>query len=299
MMVHRPKRILFLLCTLLLVAADALAQPGGMAPPPSEWQRFRVRGEEYSIALPTVPALTTMKYSNWSAVRKERTERYLGVYADGVVYTIYSDDLEPQKSLRDSLKSSNMPAQGWEPATEQIVDHDGVKGKQFNSSHPLGGVIQVIATKKHFYRVQAFGATADDPRVQHFFASLTFGKKDDGIEVSDGPGKPFEPVDGSVTLPADSVFTSKQIDRKIVLLQKPEPSYTEQARQAQITGTVVLKAVFSANGSVVNINVRSGLMFGLTERAIEAAKRIKFIPASKDGKFVSVWMQLEYNFNLY
>ena len=284
-------------CTLLLVAIDALAQSGGMAPPPSEWQRFRVRGEEFSIALPTVPALTTMKYPNWSAVRKERTERYLGVYADGVVYTIYSDDLEPQQGLKTSV-ARILSVQGWQVSTQQPENRDGVTGKQFTTSDPLGGVIQVFATKKHFYRIQVSGATAADPRVQHFFSSLTFGKND-GIEVSDGPGKPFEPVDGSVTIPADSVFTGKQVDRRIVLLQKPEPRYTEQARQAQITGTVVLKCVFSANGSVVNIEVRSGLMFGLTDRSIEAAKKIKFIPASKDGKFVSQSIQLEYNFNLY
>jgi TonB family protein len=293
------KRILFLSCTLLLVAIDAFAQSGGMAPPPAEWQRFRVRGEEFTIALPTVPALTTIKYQVWSAIKQERTERYLGVYADGVVYTIYCDDLDPKSALKASLKGPNMPAQGWEPATEQIVNRDGVTGKQFTSSHVLGGVIQVFATKKHFYRIQAFGATAADPRVQHFFSSLTFGKKDDGIEVSDGPGKPLEPVDGSVVIPADSIFTGKQVDRRIVLIQKPEPSYTEQARQAQITGTVVLKAVFSANGSVVNIEVKEGLVFGLTDKSIEAAKRIKFIPASKDGKFVSQQLQLEYNFNLY
>jgi len=283
---------------LLLVVIDALAQSAGMAPPPSEWQRFRVRGEEFTIALPTVPAMTTNKYPVWSAIKQERTERFLGVYADGVVYTIYSDDLEPQKSLKSSLKGPNMPAQGWEPATEQIVNRDGVTGKQFTSSHALGGVIQVFATKKHFYRIQAFGATAADPRVQHFFSSLSFVKKD-GIEVSDGVGRPLEPVDGSVKIPADSVFTGKQVDRRIVLLQKPEPSYTEQARQAQITGTVVLKTVFSANGSVVNIDVKQGLMFGLTERSIEAAKKIKFIPASKDGKFVPQAITLEYNFNLY
>jgi len=286
-----------LCCTLLLVAIDALAQSGGMAPPPTEWQRFRVRGEEFSIALPTVPALTTMKYPNWSAVRKERTERYLGVYADGVVYTIYSDDLEPQQGLKTSV-ARILSVQGWQVSTQQPENRDGVTGKQFTTSDPLGGVIQVFATKKHFYRIQVSGATAADPRVQHFFSSLTFGKND-GIEVSDGPGKPFEPVDGSVTIPADSVFTGKQVDRRIVLLQKPEPRYTEQARQAQITGTVVLKCVFSANGSVVNIEVRSGLMFGLTDRSIEAAKKIKFIPALKDGKFVSQSILLEYNFNLY
>jgi TonB family protein len=293
------KKISILSCTLLLVAIDALAQSGGMAPPPSEWQRFRVRGEEFSIALPTVPAMTTIKTPIWSSVSTERTERFLGAYADGVAYTIYSSDHDPQQALKASLQGPNMPAQGWEPATEQVVNRDGVSGKQFTSSHVLGGVIQVFATKKHFYRIQAFGATAADPRVQHFFSSLAFGKKDDGIEVSDGPGRPFEPVDGSVKIPADSIFTGKQVDRRIVLLQKPEPRYTEQARQAQITGTVVLKAVFSANGSVVNIEVKEGLVFGLTDKSIEAAKKIKFIPASKDGKFVSQSIQLEYNFNLY
>jgi len=38
---------------------------------------------------------------------------------------------------------------------------------------------------------------------------------------------------------------------------------------------------------------------GLTEAAIRAAKRIRFVPATKDGKPVSMWMTLEYNFSLY
>ena len=118
----------------------------------------------------------------------------------------------------------------------------------------------------------------------------------EGIEVTDGPGTPFEPVDGSVKIPPESVLTGKQIDRKIVLRMKPEPSYTEAARQSQITGTVILKVVFSASGSVVNITVVSGLPQGLTEQAIGAAQKIKFIPAMKDGKFVSVWMQLDIQF---
>ena len=35
------------------------------------------------------------------------------------------------------------------------------------------------------------------------------------------------------------------------------------------------------------------------ERAIAAARQIKFVPAMKGGHPVSVFMQLEYNFNLY
>lgn len=230
--------------------------------------------------------------------REPRTQRYLGVFADGVVYTIYCDDSEPKDAVKNSSKRL-LRMQGWEPATEEDVNRDGAIGKQFTSSNPLGGVLQVLATKKHFYRIQAYGATAADPRVQHFFSSLTIGKNPDGVEVTDGPGTPFEPVDGSVQIPTDSLFTSNQVDRRFVLLMKTEPSYTEEARQHRTTGAVILKAVFSANGSVVNIEVKSGLPNGLTEQAIEQVKRIKFMPAVKDGKFVSVWTQLEYNFSLF
>ena len=71
------------------------------------------------------------------------------------------------------------------------------------------------------------------------------------------------------------------------------------ARQNGITGTVVIKCVFAWNGSVNNVRIVSSLPFGLTERAVDAAKKIRFIPAVKDGKYVSMWMQLEYNFYLY
>jgi TonB family protein len=95
------------------------------------------------------------------------------------------------------------------------------------------------------------------------------------------------------------IFTGREVTSKARLISKPEPQYTEDARKNQVTGTVVLKVVFASNGTVQNIRTVSGLPFGLTERAITAARQIKFVPATKDGHQVSMWMQLEYNFNLY
>ena len=97
----------------------------------------------------------------------------------------------------------------------------------------------------------------------------------------------------------DRIFTGRDVTSKARLLSKPEPQYTEDARKNQVTGTVVLKVVFASNGTVTNIRTVSGLPYGLTERAIAAARQIKFVPATKDGHQVSMWMQLEYNFNLY
>lgn len=94
-------------------------------------------------------------------------------------------------------------------------------------------------------------------------------------------------------------FSPKEVTSKARVLSKPEPQYTEEARKNQVTGTVILRAVFSSTGQVTNIIARAGLPYGLTERAIAAARQIKFTPATKDGHPVSMYIQLEYNFNLY
>ena len=95
------------------------------------------------------------------------------------------------------------------------------------------------------------------------------------------------------------VFSGKDVTSKARILDKPEPQYTEAARKNQITGTVVIRAVFSSSGQVTNIVAVSKLPDGLTEKAIAAARQIRFVPATKDGRPVSMYMQLEYNFNLY
>jgi TonB family protein len=115
-----------------------------------------------------------------------------------------------------------------------------------------------------------------------------------GGDRNDGGGGPGGGGGGG-----DRIYTGRDVTSKARLISKPEPQYTEDARKNQITGTVVLKVVFASNGSVTNIRTVSGLPFGLTERAIAAARQIKFQPATKDGHPVSMWMQLEYNFNLY
>lgn len=96
-----------------------------------------------------------------------------------------------------------------------------------------------------------------------------------------------------------TLYSSKEVTTKARVLRKPEPSYTEAARKSQTTGTVVLRCIFGANGRVFGFHVVYGLPDGLTEMSIRAARQIKFIPATKDGRPVSMWVELQYNFNLY
>lgn len=95
------------------------------------------------------------------------------------------------------------------------------------------------------------------------------------------------------------VFAGKDVTQKARVISKPEPGYTEDARKNQVTGVVVLRVVFTSSGQVTSIQAVKPLPFGLTDKAIAAARAIKFVPAIKDGHNVSMYMQLEYSFNLY
>ncbi len=83
------------------------------------------------------------------------------------------------------------------------------------------------------------------------------------------------------------------------ILSKAKAEYTSAARNNKIEGVVILNVIFRSNGKITNIRVVRGLPDGLTEQAIEAARKIKFEPASKDGQPVSIRANLEYSFNLY
>ena len=83
------------------------------------------------------------------------------------------------------------------------------------------------------------------------------------------------------------------------ILYREKAKYTEEARQNKVQGTVVLSVVFNLNGSITEVKVVRGLPDGLTEKAIEAARKIRFNPAVKNGTPVSVRGQLEFSFNLY
>jgi TonB family protein len=69
----------------------------------------------------------------------------------------------------------------------------------------------------------------------------------------------------------------------LVLLSKPNPGYTEEARKNRIEGDVTLRVRFTAYGQVEVLGVVNGLGYGLDELAKNAAQRIQFRPATRDG----------------
>lgn len=131
---------------------------------------------------------------------------------------------------------------------------------------------------------------------ERFLGSLSFSPNLRAITRA-----PHEPGIGAGVSPGNDVgpFGTSEVEQRARVLSKPEPSYTESARKFGVTGTVVLRGEFSYDGQVRNLQVIKRRPHGLTEATLRAARTIKFTPAQKNGKPVSTYIQLEYNFNLY
>ena len=82
------------------------------------------------------------------------------------------------------------------------------------------------------------------------------------------------------------------------ILNKPNPGYTEEARRLKIEGDVTLQVRFTATGQVEVLRIVSGLGYGLDELAKDAAQRIQFKPATRDGRPVDEVTVIHVTFQL-
>jgi TonB family protein len=83
-----------------------------------------------------------------------------------------------------------------------------------------------------------------------------------------------------------------------LLITRVQPRYPDDARQARIQGTVVLKALIDANGDVEDLTLVSGHPM-LAPAALEAVKQWKYKPYLLNGRPVKVETQITVNFQLW
>jgi len=97
---------------------------------------------------------------------------------------------------------------------------------------------------------------------------------------------------GRVVFTKDSTVTPPRA------LYTPDPSYTKSARDHHVQGIVKLSVVIGADGQVREAKVVQPLEPSLDEKAIAAVKNWKFAPATKDGRPVTVQVDVEVSFQL-
>lgn len=79
-------------------------------------------------------------------------------------------------------------------------------------------------------------------------------------------------------------------------LNRVKPDYTAEAELADITATVEAMVVFGSNGELGRVEITRWAGFGLDESSERAIRQLKFKPATRDGKPISVRAMIRYNF---
>ena len=87
-------------------------------------------------------------------------------------------------------------------------------------------------------------------------------------------------------------------NRKARVTYRVEPEYTLDAREKQITGTVVLGITVGPDGSLQNVQVKKSLFPSLDQSAIDCVHKWRFEPGMKDGQPVSTYLAVEFYFSM-
>jgi periplasmic protein TonB len=78
----------------------------------------------------------------------------------------------------------------------------------------------------------------------------------------------------------------------------PDPEFSDEARRAKFQGTCVVSVIVDENGRTQHARVIGHLGMGLDEKALEAVKQYRFIPAQFAGKPVPVEIVVEVIFRI-
>lgn len=91
---------------------------------------------------------------------------------------------------------------------------------------------------------------------------------------------------------------SPDVDETPAPLNRPQPTYTEEAQRNHIQGSVRLRLLVAADGKVTRVKLIRGLPYGLDEEAIQTAYSLRLKPAMKAGKPVECWQVFEIEYRL-
>lgn len=312
-------RVPLLLILVALACAPVVArqaQPGQMQP--AAWSRYTYPGEEFSAELPGMP--TTYQTArgvnnNW---RVEEKMRIFSHYADGVVYFIVAYDNPHDSESLDFFAAHLRGAWGLAPKGE--VQAGGFEGRSYEVvgtqrgrlTYDLHGEGRVFRAKRHAYLALALTREPGRPEVERFLNAFALGANPAGETINEEETVPrYEPPKKSDEESGDAgerlklvrregaPYRMQDVDRKALILYKPEPPYTEAARKKGVSGVVSLRVILSSTGRVTEVEVLKSLPNGLTESSIRVARQLRFFPAEKDGRSVPQYMLLENNFNIY
>lgn len=82
------------------------------------------------------------------------------------------------------------------------------------------------------------------------------------------------------------------------LLTEVKPDYTAEAMRGKVEGIVIVGAVVMTDGTVGAVQMLRRLPAGLDRMAVEAVRKWRFEPATRNGQPVPCWVTIDLNFRI-
>ena len=96
---------------------------------------------------------------------------------------------------------------------------------------------------------------------------------------------------------AGPVYTFRQVTRRARMMQPLDINITDEARAHNVHGRIVIEAVLCRNSRITDLRVTESLPCGMTESALEAVRRLTFLPAEMNWHTVSQRQRFEFLIN--
>jgi len=279
-----------------VVLAGLSAASPVWAQDPAGWERYALPGQKVSVLLPKMP----VSDSGMNPCQSAAIDTFV-LYHEDVVYMLKVT----YKASNDFARRACMLTTEFQNSYETRVNELQTKSAAtpFELRPGLRGMAFTVGNSKSWLAVEDKKARWFEFTVTARPGTPTSGEAFvNSLIIKDSSGQKIEKdVTNAVNLFPDSASTppADQTDHPITILYKPRAAYTDTARKANAVGKVSLKVTLLSNGSIGTVTPIAELKYGLTEQAIEAAKRIVFLPKRVKGVNMSVVMTVEYSFSIY
>ena len=188
---------------------------------------------------------------------------------------------------------------------EALIDNKGrVKDVRFVSGDPALADSAAKAVRRWRYTPYKFQGK---PVEVHTHFALNFSLHRGRTDCPGGNGALYSSIGKDAnsssanpvtTAEASRTYRAKDGVKPPIAVYTPDPEYTEETREARVTGTVILWAIVTPEGRVATVAVARSLDYALDSQAIDAVCTWKFKPATEDDKPVAVQINVEVSFRL-
>ncbi len=279
--------------------------PDSQTSAPVFWTRYKIATEDISIELPKMP----VRIDSEDACRQEKSSVF-HAYAENAVYEFRFVVKRREKVPDFCPKSSgfgpeNMTARlnalrQTSPGTETAERVNFKEAKLFTWETDDKTTSRWLVTDpddNSWVEVAVIRRNDVEGNEAKFLNSLQFTSAS-GTEIGKGADVTIGDV-GLATQAGLDAGKDKAIDNALSIVSTPRAKYTEAARRASNQGSVQVRVTLLANGGVGMVQVVKGLENGLNEQAVEAARKLVFLPKRVNGIPVTVVKTMEYSFSIY